>query len=83
LLSANKVEIEVADTGIGLKEEDLNRIFERFYVVNKARSRQQGGTGLGLSIVKHIVILHKGEIKVDSQLGVGTKFIITLPIRQC
>jgi two-component system, OmpR family, phosphate regulon sensor histidine kinase PhoR len=82
MLPTNKVQIEIKDTGIGLKKEDFNRIFERFYVVNKARSRQQGGTGLGLSIVKHILILHKGEIEVDSQLGVGTKFVITLPIRQ-
>jgi two-component system, OmpR family, phosphate regulon sensor histidine kinase PhoR len=82
MLPTNKVQIEIKDTGIGLKKDDLNRIFERFYVVNKARSRQQGGTGLGLSIVKHIVILHKGEIEVDSQLGMGTKFIITLPIKQ-
>jgi two-component system phosphate regulon sensor histidine kinase PhoR len=82
LLPANKVKIEITDTGIGLKKEDFNRIFERFYVVNKARSRQQGGTGLGLSIVKHIVMLHRGEIEVDSKLGAGTKFIITLPVQQ-
>ena len=81
-LPGNKMKIEIADTGIGLKKEDFNRIFERFYVANKARSRQQGGTGLGLSIVKHIVMLHKGEIEVDSKLGLGTKFIITLPVQQ-
>jgi len=82
LLPENKVKIEIADTGIGLKKQEINRIFERFYVVNKARSRQQGGTGLGLSIVKHIVMLHKGEIRVDSRLGLGTRFIITLPVYQ-
>ena len=82
LLTANKVQIKITDTGIGIKEEDVSRIFERFYVVNKARSRQQGGTGLGLSIVKHIVMLHKGEIRVDSRLGLGTRFIITLPVYQ-
>jgi two-component system phosphate regulon sensor histidine kinase PhoR len=82
LLTANKVQIKITDTGIGIKEEDVSRIFERFYVVNKARSRQQGGTGLGLSIVKHILMLHKGEIRVDSRLGLGTRFIITLPVYQ-
>ncbi len=81
-IAVNKVKIEVADTGIGIKKEDLNRIFERFYVVNKARSRKQGGTGLGLSIVKHIVMMHKGEIEVDSQLGRGTRLIIVLLVKQ-
>ena len=80
--TASKVKIEVADTGIGIKKEELNSIFERFYVVNKARSRQYGGTGLGLSIVKHIVMLHKGEIEIDSQLGVGTRLAVMLPVRQ-
>ncbi len=82
LITANKVKIEVADTGIGIKKEDLNRIFERFYVVNKARSRKQGGTGLGLSIVKHIVMMHKGELEVDSELGRGTRLTIMLPVQQ-
>ncbi|MFW6134919.1 MAG: ATP-binding protein [Elusimicrobiota bacterium] len=82
LIAANKVKIEVADTGIGIKKEDLNRIFERFYVVNKARSRKQGGTGLGLSIVKHIVMMHKGELEVDSELGRGTRLTIMLPVQQ-
>ncbi|NOZ64239.1 MAG: histidine kinase, partial [Caldiserica bacterium] len=54
--------------------------FERFYVVNKSRSRRLGGTGLGLSIVKHIVLLHNGEINVESTPGVGSKFIIFLPV---
>jgi len=74
-----KVEIRVSDTGIGISEEHLERIFERFYVVDKARSRQLGGTGLGLSIVKHIVLLHNGEIFVDSRVSKGTIFAITLP----
>lgn len=82
LLTNNKVRIEISDTGIGIQEEDLTRIFERFYVVNKARSRKQGGTGLGLSIVKHIVMLHQGEIEVKSQVGIGTSFIIILPVHQ-
>lgn len=70
---------EIEDSGIGIPKEHLNRIFERFYVVNKSRSRKTGGTGLGLSIVKHIVSLHNGKIEVDSEVGKGTKFKITFP----
>ncbi|MBS4015651.1 MAG: HAMP domain-containing protein [Candidatus Latescibacteria bacterium] len=75
----NKSRIIVEDTGIGIAEEHLSRIFERFYVVDKSRSRKLGGTGLGLSIVKHIVLSHNGEITVENAPGKGTKFIITLP----
>jgi two-component system, OmpR family, phosphate regulon sensor histidine kinase PhoR len=71
---------EVRDTGICIPREHLSRIFERFYVVDKSRSRSLGGTGLGLSIVKHIVLLHKGKIDVENIPGTGTKFIVTLPI---
>jgi two-component system phosphate regulon sensor histidine kinase PhoR len=74
----NMARIEVKDTGIGIPEEHIPRIFERFYVVNKSRSREQGGTGLGLSIVKHIILQHNGKIEIESKPGKGTTFIIYL-----
>ncbi|HME08276.1 MAG TPA: ATP-binding protein [Bryobacteraceae bacterium] len=71
--------ISVSDTGVGIPSEDVPRIFERFYRVDKARSRDVGGTGLGLSIVRHVVEQMAGAITVQSQLGKGSKFIIRLP----
>lgn len=74
----NHAQLVVADTGIGIPEEDQDRVFERFYRVDKSRSRETGGTGLGLAIVKHIVDLHDGEINLESQIGKGTKVTVTI-----
>jgi two-component system, OmpR family, phosphate regulon sensor histidine kinase PhoR len=77
--SGGKVKITVEDSGIGIPEKDISRIFERFYRVDKAHSRELGGTGLGLSIVKHIIELHNGSVGVESAEGLGSRFWFTLP----
>lgn len=77
--SNQQVELVVQDNGIGIESDEQQRIFERFYRVDKARSRNNGGTGLGLAIVAELVAKLDGKIQVNSQLGVGTRFVITLP----
>jgi PAS domain S-box-containing protein len=75
----NLVNIHIQDNGIGIPQDALPRIFERFYRVDKSRSRELGGTGLGLAIVKHIALLHKGSVSVKSSLGFGSTFTLSLP----
>ncbi len=77
--TADTVSFEVEDTGVGIPEADVNRVFERFYRVDKARDRAQGSTGLGLSIVKHLLQAMRGQVRVNSKLGKGTTFRVTLP----
>ncbi|MCB2292265.1 cell wall metabolism sensor histidine kinase WalK [Clostridium algoriphilum] len=76
---ADKCILWVEDTGVGIDKKQISRLFERFYRVDKARSRSKGGTGLGLAIVKHIVLQFNGKIYVESKLGVGSKFIVEIP----
>jgi len=72
--------INVRDQGLGIPHEHLDRIFERFYRVDKARSRERGGTGLGLAIVKHIAQVHGGQVSVASTVGQGSTFTLRLPL---
>ena len=72
--------ITVTDTGIGIPKEYIDRVFDRFYRVDKARSRETGGTGLGLSITRSIIIMHKGSIKLYSKENEGTTFTIRVPL---
>jgi two-component system phosphate regulon sensor histidine kinase PhoR len=76
------IEIVVADSGIGIPEADRPRVFERFYRVDKARSRELGGTGLGLAIVKHIVEAHSGHVWVEGNVPHGSRFVVHLPLAQ-
>ncbi|MBH0203025.1 MAG: HAMP domain-containing protein [Nitrospira sp.] len=78
---AQAIDLSVADTGIGIPEEDRPRVFERFYRVDKARSRELGGTGLGLAIVKHIVEGHGGQVWVEANHPQGSRFVVRLPLR--
>ncbi|MFT4006307.1 MAG: ATP-binding protein, partial [Lacrimispora sp.] len=72
--------VKVADSGIGIPEEFQEHVFERFYRVDKARSRETGGTGLGLSITKKIVLMHQGAIKLQSKEGGGSTFTVRIPL---
>jgi len=72
--------LHVADTGVGIEPDHLTRIFDRFYRVDRARSRRQGGTGLGLAIVKRVAEMHGGRVDVASTPGHGTRFVVTLPL---
>jgi two-component system phosphate regulon sensor histidine kinase PhoR len=79
-VEGQRVDIRVRDTGVGIPRADLPRITERFYRVDKARSRELGGTGLGLAIVKHLVLAHGGELEITSEEGEGTTVRFTLPV---
>ena len=76
-----KIYWQVEDTGIGIAKEEQERVYERFYRVDKSHSRQTGGTGLGLAITKSAVVAHRGAIKVQSKLGEGTTFTVRIPLR--
>jgi two-component system, OmpR family, phosphate regulon sensor histidine kinase PhoR len=78
--NSNKIQCTISDTGIGISDEDQGRVFERFYKADQSRTNSGGGSGLGLSIVKRIVEMHKGTIEVESKVGMGTTFIVALPI---
>ena len=73
--------VKVADNGVGIPEDAIAHVFDRFYRVDKARSRETGGTGLGLSITRQIILLHYGIIKVESTVGEGTTFTVRIPLK--
>jgi signal transduction histidine kinase len=77
-----QVVLQVADTGLGIPQRDLSRVFERFYRVDRARSRETGGTGLGLAIVRHVAENHGGEVSVQSELSAGSTFVVRLPVSE-
>jgi two-component system phosphate regulon sensor histidine kinase PhoR len=77
---ADSVRLFVTDTGVGIPKRSINRVFERFYRVDVARSRETGGTGLGLAIVKHVAETHGGSVAVESELAVGSTFHLVLPL---
>ena len=79
--SSGRIEFFVRDTGPGIPASDLPRLFERFYRVDKARSRALGGTGLGLAIVKHLSRSQNGEVRVESQVDKGSTFFVSLPVQ--
>lgn len=79
-VAGDQIKVAVQDNGIGIPEDSIPRVFERFYRVDRARSREQGGTGLGLSIVKHIVDAHHGQVQVKSKVGEGSTFTFSLPV---
>ena len=74
--------IDIEDSGIGIPERYTDRVFERFFRVDRARSRESGGTGLGLSIVRNVAVAHGGRVAVSSQVGVGSTFTMWLPVVQ-
>jgi len=79
LLPDQRIQCCVTDTGPGIASEHLPRLTERFYRVDRSRSRESGGTGLGLAIVKHVMQRHGGELKIESELGKGSKFTLIFP----
>ena len=79
---SDRVLCQVRDEGVGISQEDQTHIFDRFYRVDKARSRETGGTGLGLSIVRQLILLHHGDIQVQSEIGKGSVFTVSLPRTQ-
>ena len=78
----NDAYVKIKDNGMGIPKEDIDKIFERFYRVDKARSRELGGTGLGLSIAKEIIEQNKGSINIKSTLGKGTEVVIRIPVKK-